>query len=93
MKLGPYLLGPNDTPENGIYCGDCRELLKVIPTKSIDLVLTDPPYNIGFSGYDKYTDKMSANEYIEMIAGLRHLGSIAIIQYPEETMQYIIYYR
>lgn len=36
---------------NKIYCGDCLELLKEIPTKSIDLVLTSPPYNKnGFRG-------------------------------------------
>jgi site-specific DNA-methyltransferase (adenine-specific) len=27
-----------------IYHGDCREILPLIPDKSIDLVLTDPPY-------------------------------------------------
>ena len=30
-----------------IYCADCREILPLIPDKSIDLVLTDPPYGIG----------------------------------------------
>ena len=30
MKLGPYELGPNDTPENGIYTGDARELARAI---------------------------------------------------------------
>jgi hypothetical protein len=44
VKLGPYLLGPNDTPENGIYCGDARELAKEIPDESVDLIFTDPPY-------------------------------------------------
>jgi DNA modification methylase len=29
---------------NKIYCGDCLDLMKQIPDKSIDLVLTDPPY-------------------------------------------------
>ena len=38
MKLGPYLLGPNDTPENGIYTGDARELAKAIPDESVDLI-------------------------------------------------------
>ena len=33
---------------NQIVCGDCLELLKEIPTKSIDLVLTDPPYPYEF---------------------------------------------
>src|SRR3990167_9612160 len=27
-----------------IYHGDCREILPLLPDKSIDLVLTDPPY-------------------------------------------------
>ena len=31
---------------NKIYHGDCLEVIKQIPDKSIDLVLTDPPYNI-----------------------------------------------
>lgn len=29
---------------NTIQFGDCYELIKTIPDKSIDLILTDPPY-------------------------------------------------
>lgn len=29
---------------NTIYLGDCYELIKQIPDKSIDLIVTDPPY-------------------------------------------------
>jgi site-specific DNA-methyltransferase (adenine-specific) len=32
---------------NKIINGDCLEVMKGIPDKSIDLVLTDPPYGIG----------------------------------------------
>lgn len=32
---------------NKIYCMDCLEGLKRIPDNSVDLVLTDPPYNTG----------------------------------------------
>jgi site-specific DNA-methyltransferase (adenine-specific)/modification methylase len=35
---------------NQIICGDCLEVMKQIPDKSIDLVLTDPPYNISQKG-------------------------------------------
>lgn len=31
---------------NSIKCGDCLELIKEIPDKSIDLIVTDPPYDI-----------------------------------------------
>lgn len=33
--------------ENAIHLGDCIDLIRLIPDKSIDLVLTDPPYGIG----------------------------------------------
>ena len=42
---------------NKIYNQDCLELMKDIPDKSVDLVLTDPPYNLDFSKYDSLTDK------------------------------------
>lgn len=29
-----------------ITCSDCMDILKQLPDKCIDLVLTDPPYNI-----------------------------------------------
>jgi site-specific DNA-methyltransferase (adenine-specific) len=37
-----------------IYCADCMDILPKIPDKSIDLVLTDPPYglNYQYSGYE-----------------------------------------
>ena len=42
---------------NKVNCMDAMELLKQIPDKSIDLVLTDPPYGIGIDG-----QKMSVNK-------------------------------
>lgn len=35
---------------NTIQLGDCYELIKNIPDKSIDLIVTDPPYEIGKGG-------------------------------------------
>jgi site-specific DNA-methyltransferase (adenine-specific) len=32
---------------NEIICADCLDILKSMPDKSVDLVLTDPPYGIG----------------------------------------------
>lgn len=43
-RLGPYLLGPNDDKNNGIYTGDARELAEAIPDESVDLIFTDPVY-------------------------------------------------
>ena len=38
---------------NKIYNEDCLEGMKRIPAGSVDLVLTDPPYNIGIAEWDK----------------------------------------
>ena len=39
-----------------LHNGDCLELMKDIPDGSVDLVLTDPPYNIGKAKWDKIPD-------------------------------------
>ena len=31
-----------------IYCGDCLNYIKKIPSESIDLIVTDPPYLINY---------------------------------------------
>ena len=31
---------------NRIYKGDCIEILKAMPEKSVDLIFADPPYNM-----------------------------------------------
>jgi DNA modification methylase len=33
---------------NKVICGDCLEIMKFIPDESVDLVVTDPPYNISY---------------------------------------------
>lgn len=43
--LGRYTPGLNDSPENGIYCGDSRELSRDIPDDSVSMIITDPLYH------------------------------------------------
>jgi len=33
-----------------VFAGDCREVLKHLPDSSVDSVVTDPPYELGFMG-------------------------------------------
>ncbi|HCJ51291.1 MAG TPA: site-specific DNA-methyltransferase [Gallionella sp.] len=44
-----------------IFQGDCLELLRQVPDKSVQLVVTSPPYNIGKS----YEKKISLETYYE----------------------------
>jgi site-specific DNA-methyltransferase (adenine-specific) len=45
-----------------IYHGDCREILPGLP--KVDLVLTDPPYNVGID-YGTHNDSMNGAEWDE----------------------------
>ena len=33
-----------------LYCGDCREVMRDMPDASVDSVVCDPPYELGFMG-------------------------------------------
>lgn len=45
-------------------CGDAIEELKKIPDKSINLIVTDPPYNLN-KDYGNNQDKLEFEEYLE----------------------------
>ena len=47
-----------------IICGDALEELKKIKDESIDLIVTDPPYNLN-KDYGNNDDKLEFSEYME----------------------------
>lgn len=52
--------------KNNLLTGDCREILSTQSANSIDLVIVDPPYNIGYNyGEDEYDDNQSPDRYAQ----------------------------
>lgn len=49
--------------------GDCLELMKNIPDKTIDLVVTDPPYKIETQGAGIY--KQADKQYVKELNGMK----------------------
>ena len=49
MASKPYYC---DNHKVTLYNADCLDVLKELPSESIDLLCTDPPYGIGFMGKD-----------------------------------------
>ena len=67
-----------------LYLGDCRDILPLL--NRVDLVCTDPPYGIGFKGYETHKDL--AGDYESLLRPL--VGhSVALLQYPEEMMRLV----
>ena len=59
-----------------LWCGDCLELMKNIPDKSIDMILCDPPYGSTQNQWDKtLTLKELWENYLRVI---KDNGCIAI---------------
>jgi site-specific DNA-methyltransferase (adenine-specific) len=46
------------------YHADCRDVLRQLPSRSVDVIVTSPPYNLGIR-YNLYDDTMSRSEYLE----------------------------
>jgi len=49
-----------------LFHGDCLELLKEIPDKSLQLVITSPPYNIG----KPYETRLKLDDYVNQQASI-----------------------
>lgn len=39
-----------------LYCGNCLELMQLLPDKSVDMVICDPPYGVTHNKWDKELD-------------------------------------
>lgn len=58
-----------NTDQNKIFCGDCNEVLKDIPSNSIDLVITSPPYfqQREYGGGNGVGNEKKVEKYIESL--------------------------
>jgi site-specific DNA-methyltransferase (adenine-specific) len=52
-----------------ILSGDCLTVIKTLPTSSIDVVVTSPPYNIGVA-YNSYQDSQPREAYLEWLGSV-----------------------
>ncbi len=49
-------------PLDKIITGDCLKILNGLPASCADLIVADPPYNIGYK-YDRYNDSQEHEDY------------------------------
>lgn len=59
-----------------LYRGDCLRVMEQLPSESVDVVVTSPPYNIGLA-YRSYGDRRAEQDYLDWMldvaTGVRRL--------------------
>lgn len=55
--------------ENKVLCDNSLNVLKTIPSNSVDAIITSPPYNFGIN-YGNYYDSKDWNDYFEFMSNL-----------------------
>jgi len=81
---------PKNVGEHYLFATESLKVLKQIPEKSIRVVITDPPYNIGLS-YNRFKDRKPWKKYyeelIERVKEIKRIlkddGSLYLVNYPE----------
>jgi site-specific DNA-methyltransferase (adenine-specific) len=46
------------------YLADCVDVFRQLPPRSVDVIVTSPPYNLGVQ-YNRYQDTLSASDYLK----------------------------
>lgn len=79
---------------NKIIQGDCLEILKTIPDCSVDIVFTDPPYNVG-KDYEVYRDNLIENKYKNWMESIikesRRIAKNGILFYVSNKLTKLFY--
>lgn len=65
-----------------IFCGDCTTILNQISLPSNSVIVTDPPFNIGYK-YKSYSDNRKESEYLSWLIGIISNRPSVLIHYPE----------
>ena len=65
-----------------LYNGDCLEIMKLIPDKSIDAIITDPPYGTTACKWDSVIDfKLMWEQLTNMIGyGIKKYRVVCVMQ-------------
>ena len=71
------------TEQKVILGNALEELVKISVSKLKFVVVTDPPFNVGYH-YNSYRDNMDSEDYYEMLSSVFQYSPFVVIHYPEE---------
>jgi len=72
-----------------LHLGDCLEVMRTMPDKSVDLVFVDPPYNVG-KDYGTYKDNLPEDKYfawcLKWLGEIERIGKQVAVYPPKKYM-------
>jgi site-specific DNA-methyltransferase (adenine-specific) len=78
--------------ENKVIQGDCLEVMKDMPDKSVDLIITDPPYLIIGNGFQARGGFLGQRDVISNIEGIKDGFDFKVLDEFERVCKKINYY-
>src|SRR6266404_242402 len=87
------------TPHGSLFNCDCLDVLRVLPSDSVDAVFADPPFNIGKEYNNGLSDLLSTSHYLdwcrlwitESVRVIKPGGAIFIYNLPRWAYQLAAY--
>jgi len=84
-------LKPASITREGVVCADCVSTMPIDTRGKADLIVADPPYNIGYDYDGEYLDALPDDDYLEFTRGwvaaaqksLRRTGSFWVVMGDE----------
>src|SRR5262245_33013238 len=64
VLLKPFANVPARPATGRFYLADCLDVFGQLPARSVDVIVTSPPYNLGIQ-YTRYQDTLSREDYLE----------------------------
>jgi DNA modification methylase len=85
-------------PTKPLLLGDCLNVLRTLPSNSVDFVFADPPYNLR-KQYNNYADDMEITTYFEwcdqwvseLVRVLKPGGTCAILNIPLWAIRHFLH--
>ena len=64
ILLKPFEIVRSGAVDARFFHADCLDVFRQLPARSIDVIVTSPPYNLGVR-YNQYDDSLSRADYLE----------------------------
>lgn len=99
IKRGKVTKRVYNNTKHALIRGNCTHIMAEMPDNSIDLIITDPPYNKGLNYGKQYNDNLpwdqfykNSETWLKLVSKvLAKDGSLYIVTYPEIASRYLIY--